>query len=59
MPEFKLVDGAGTWLTVIRLGVPDWKPGDHIHGGRDDPLEVVEVRQSTDKTTLVVKGQAR
>jgi hypothetical protein len=30
MPTFKLVDEAGTWLSDIRLGVPNWKPGDQI-----------------------------
>src|SRR5690348_508363 len=48
MPEFKLVDQAGTWLTNIPLGVPDWKPGDRIHRGPGDTLEVIEVRADED-----------
>ena len=55
MPTFKLVDESGTWLTDIRLGVPDWKPGDRIVRARDDTLKVVEVRAGEDKTVLVVR----
>jgi hypothetical protein len=37
------------------MGPPDWKPGDRIVRGRDDTLEVVEVRDGDDKTVLVVR----
>ena len=57
MPEFKLVDQAGTWLTNIRLGVPDWKPGDRIHRGPGDMLDVVEVRAGEDMPILVVRSK--
>ena len=49
MPTFKLVDESGTWLSDILSGVPDWKRGDRIVRGRDDTLEVVEVRDGDDK----------
>jgi hypothetical protein len=52
------VDETGTWLTDIRLGVPDWKPGDQIVRARDDALEVLEVRDGEDKTVLVVRPKA-
>jgi hypothetical protein len=55
MPTFKLVDESGTWLTDIRLSLPDWKPGDRIVRGRDDTLEVVKVREGWDKPVLVVR----
>ena len=44
------------WLENIRLGVPDWKPGDRIHRGPGDTLEVVEVRASDDLPVLVVRS---
>jgi hypothetical protein len=55
MPEFKVVDEAGKWLTDISLGGGDWKPGDRIHRG-SDTLEVVEVRDREDKSVLVVRS---
>ena len=58
MPEFKLVDESGTWLTDIRLSGPDWKPGDRIHHGRDT-LEVVDVRAGEEKPVLVVRSPNR
>src|SRR5262249_30520312 len=59
VPVFKLVDEHGTWLSDLRLGGPDWKPGGRIIPGRRDTLEVVEVRDGDDKAVLVVRpGQA-
>jgi hypothetical protein len=45
-----------TRLSDIRLGVPNWKPGDQIVRGRDDTLEVVEVRDGDDRQVLVVRS---
>jgi hypothetical protein len=56
VPVFKLEAEDGTWLTDVRLGPPDWKPGDRIPHGKDT-LEVVEVRDETDKRVLVVRGR--
>jgi hypothetical protein len=55
MPTFRLEDEQGRWLTNMRLGVPNWKPGDRIPRGRD-MLEVVEVRAEEEQVTLVVKA---
>jgi hypothetical protein len=54
MPTFKLVDESGDWLSDIRLGVPDMKPGDRIQDGRSF-LEVLEVRAGDEKQVLVVR----
>jgi hypothetical protein len=45
----------GTWLTDIRLGPPDWKPGDRIPRGTDT-LEVVRVRHDDERDVLVVRS---
>ena len=55
MPTFKLVDEQGVWLTDMRLGRPDWKPGDRIYQGSNDTLEVVEVRSDGERPVLVVR----
>ena len=39
----------------MALSVHSWKPGDCIYQGRDR-IEVLAVRESDEKTTLVVKG---
>lgn len=56
MPTFKLVDEHGVWLDNIRLSGDDWKPGDRIHRGPGDTLEVVEVRAVEDLPVLVVRS---
>jgi hypothetical protein len=38
----------------MQLNAPAWKPGDRIPRGRDT-LEVVDVRDGDEPTTLVVK----
>ena len=53
MPTFKLVHESGTWLSDIRLGVPDVKAGDRIPDGRSF-LEVLEVRDGAER--LVTKS---
>jgi hypothetical protein len=45
MPMFRIEDEHGQWLTNLRLGPPDWKPGDRISRGTDT-LEVIEVRHT-------------
>jgi hypothetical protein len=40
----------------MQLNAPAWKPGDRISRGRD-ALEVIEVRNEDELTTLVVKGR--
>jgi hypothetical protein len=42
----------------MQLTAPAWKPGDRIPRGRDT-LEVVEVQNSDELVTLVVKGRGR
>jgi len=59
MPTFKIVDEHGVWMTNLRLGVPNWKPGDRIHRGPGDTLEVVEVRDGDEKQVLVVRPGGR
>jgi hypothetical protein len=58
MATFRIEDEHGQWLTNLRLGVPNWKPGDRIPRGTDT-LEVIAVRSaadddSTDGTLVVV-----
>ena len=55
MPVFRIEDEQGRWLTDMALNVHSWKPGDCIYHGRDS-IEVLAVRESAEKTTLVVKG---
>jgi hypothetical protein len=45
----------GTWLTDIRVAVPNWKPGDRIPRGKDT-LEVVRVRHDDERDVLVVRS---
>jgi hypothetical protein len=52
---FKLEAEDGTWLTNIRLGVPNSKPGDRIPRG-NDTLEVVRVRHDDERDVLVVRA---
>jgi hypothetical protein len=52
---FKLEAEDGTWLTDVRLGPPDWKPGDRIPHG-NDTLEVVRVRHDDERDVLVVRS---
>jgi hypothetical protein len=52
---FKLEAEDGMWLTDIRLGPPDWKPGDRIPRG-NDTLEVVRVRHDDERDVLVVRS---
>jgi hypothetical protein len=42
------------WLTDMQMKAPAWKPGDRIQRGRDT-LEVVDVRDTAERVTLVVK----
>jgi hypothetical protein len=56
MPVFKLEAEDGTWLSDVRLGPPDRKPGDRILRGRDDTLEVVRVRHDDERDVLVVRS---
>jgi hypothetical protein len=58
MPVFKIVDENGRWLTDMRLSMPNWKPGDRIPRG-SDTLEVVDVRATGEKVTLVVRGHVQ
>jgi hypothetical protein len=44
------------WLTNLRVGVPDSKPGHQIHSGYDT-LHVVEVRADQDMPILVVRSR--
>ena len=46
MPVFRIETEDSQWLTDMRLGPPDWKPGDRITRGRDS-LEIVAVRGNT------------
>jgi hypothetical protein len=58
MPTFRIEDEHGQWLTNMRLGPPDWKPGDRIPRGTDT-LEVIDVRAGDyedDHSTLVVRA---
>ena len=55
MPVFRIEDEQGQWLTDMRLNGENWKAGDCIYQGRDR-IEVLAVRESAEKTTLVVKG---
>ena len=52
---FKLEAEDGTWLTDVRLGPPNWKPGDRIPRGKDT-LEVVRVRRDDERDVLVVRS---
>jgi hypothetical protein len=52
---FKLEAEDGTWLTDVRLGPPNWKPGDRIPRGKD-MLEVVRVRHDDERDVLVVRS---
>ena len=52
---FKLEAEDGTWLTNIRLGVPNSKPGDRIPRG-NDTLEVVRVRHDDERDVLIVRS---
>jgi hypothetical protein len=52
---FKLETEDGTWLSDIRIGVPNWKPGDRIPRGTD-ALEVVRVRHDDERDVLVVRS---
>jgi hypothetical protein len=54
-PVFKLEAEDGTWLTDVRLGPPNWKPGDRIPRGKDT-LEVVRVRHDDERDVLVVRS---
>jgi hypothetical protein len=54
VPVFKLEAEDGTWLTEIRLGPPNRKPGDRIPRG-DDTLEVDRVRYDDERDLLVVR----
>ena len=54
VPVFKLEAEDGTWLSDVRLGPPDWKPGDRIPRGCD-MLEVVRVRHDDERDVLVVR----
>jgi hypothetical protein len=54
VPIFKLEAEDGTWLIDIRVGVPNWKPGDRIPRGKDT-LEVVRVRHDDERDVLVVR----
>ena len=58
MPVFRIENEQGQWLTDMALSMQSWKAGDCIYHGRDR-VEVIEVRQSAEKTTLVVKGLDR
>jgi hypothetical protein len=51
---FKLEAADGTWLTDIRVAVPNWKPRDRIPRGKDT-LEVVRVRHDDERDVLVVR----
>jgi hypothetical protein len=51
---FKLEAEDGTWLSDLRLGPPNWKPGDRIPRGTDT-LEVVRVRGDDERYVLVVR----
>jgi hypothetical protein len=54
VPTYKIVAEDGTWLTNLRLAVPDARAGDRIPRGRD-ALEVLEVRDSDgDEERLVL-----
>jgi hypothetical protein len=55
MPTYKIVAEDGTWLTNLRLSVPDVRAGDRIPRGRD-ALEVLEVRDGEEKQVLVVRS---
>ena len=55
MPTFRIENEQGQWLTDMALSVHIWKAGDCIYQGRER-IEVLEVRESAEKTTLVVKG---
>ena len=57
MPTFRIEDEQGRWLTDMALNVHSWKAGDCIYQGRNR-IEVLEVRDGAEKTTLVVKGLA-
>jgi hypothetical protein len=52
---FKLEAEDGTWLCDVRLGPPNWKPGDRIPGGTHT-LEVVRVRHDDERDVLVVRA---
>jgi hypothetical protein len=54
VPVLKLEAEDGTWLSDLRLGSPNWKPGDRIRRGRDT-LEVVRVRHDDERDVLVVR----
>ena len=54
MPTFRLETERGEWLTDMRLSSHTWRPGDRIPHGRGT-LEVVEVRETGDTPTLVVR----
>jgi hypothetical protein len=54
VPVFKLEAEDGTWLADVRLGPPNWRPGDRIPRGRHT-LEVVEVRDGEETQVLVVR----
>ena len=58
MPVFRIENEQGQWLTDMRLNGESWKTGDCIYQGRDR-IEVLAVRDSGEKTTLVVKGLGR
>ena len=55
MPVFRIEKEQGQWLTDMRLNGENWKAGDCIYHGRDR-IEVLAVRESGERTTLVVKG---
>jgi hypothetical protein len=51
---FRLDTKDGTSVTDVRLGPPNWKPGDRIPRG-NDTLEVVRVRHDDERDVLVVR----
>jgi hypothetical protein len=55
VPVFKLEAEDGTWLSDIRLGPPNWKPGDRIPRG-NEMLEVASVRDDDGRDVLVVRS---